>query len=593
MNQSINFFLHYLALAAVIGVGAALRFWHLDLKPLWLDEVITALFSLGRTYDDVPLNVAFPLSTLEQIFTLNPEVTWSEIAQTLATQSTHPPLFFCLMHSWLSWLNSVDADALKSWVWAVRSLPAIFGVIAIAAIYWLGSVAFSRTTGLITAAIMAVSPFGVYLSQEARHYTLPVLLITLALLGLIQIQQNREKGISTQVLVCLAWGIFNSIGFYVHYFFILAFIAQIFALIFMQVTRLHGISPTSFNDGRGKTKNIRLLFLPLAFACLPFLFYLPWLQVLMAHFNRPETSWLPSPHNIAPLYQTLAGWLVMVVSLPVENQPLWIAVTNGLLMLLFGVWLLKYVIFDAFRVKSKFIPNISRYWAILTFVIFSLCVLLQFFAVIYLLDKDITIAPRYNFVYYPAMCAILGAIFTIHLSKVKIKKATGYRNANGFFTFYFLVSFISCVFVVFNLTFQKPFNPQRVAQNMNIEPDAGLMVVVGYESSQDVALGLSFALALDKLRTPNIDALESKRSLENEKAYFAFLDRKTGYDNVWQEVSVLQTPLEKPLNLWVVAPGLKRRDYPQDLALSDKYTCNIEQTEHYRIGVPYQLYRCR
>lgn len=262
-------------------------------------------------------------------------------------------------------------------------------------------------------------------------------------------------------------------------------------------------------------------------------------------------------------------------------------------MLLFGVWLLKYVIFDAFKVESKFIANIGRYWAILTFVIFSLCVLLQFFAIVYFLDKDITIAPRYNFVYYPAMCAILGAIFTIKLSKVKIKNAAGYRNADGFSTFYFLISFISCVFVVFNLTFQKPFNPQRVAQNMNIEPDAGLMVVVGYDSSQDVALGLSFALALDKIRTPNVEALESKRSLENEKAYFAFLDRKTGYDNVWQELSVIQTPLEKPLNLWVVAPGLKRRDYPQDLVLSDKYTCKIDPTEHYRIGVPYQLYRCR
>ena len=41
---------HYLTLAAIVLLGALLRFWHLDLKPLWLDEVITALFSLGRNY---------------------------------------------------------------------------------------------------------------------------------------------------------------------------------------------------------------------------------------------------------------------------------------------------------------------------------------------------------------------------------------------------------------------------------------------------------------------------------------------------------------------------------------------------------------
>jgi uncharacterized membrane protein len=73
MNNSKNLSLHYLALAGIIALGAILRFWNLDLKPLWLDEVITALLSLGRSYEDVPLDVVFPLSTLQQLFTLKPE----------------------------------------------------------------------------------------------------------------------------------------------------------------------------------------------------------------------------------------------------------------------------------------------------------------------------------------------------------------------------------------------------------------------------------------------------------------------------------------------------------------------------------------
>jgi uncharacterized membrane protein len=55
-------FLHYLVLVGAIALGTILRFWHLDLKPLWLDEVITALFSLGRNYNDVPLEAVFSLS---------------------------------------------------------------------------------------------------------------------------------------------------------------------------------------------------------------------------------------------------------------------------------------------------------------------------------------------------------------------------------------------------------------------------------------------------------------------------------------------------------------------------------------------------
>ena len=72
----------------------------------------------------------------------------------------------------------------------MRSLPALIGVIEIAAIYCLNRLVFSKSAALMAAALMAVSPFAVYLSQEARHYTLPMLLTTLALLGLIKIQQS-------------------------------------------------------------------------------------------------------------------------------------------------------------------------------------------------------------------------------------------------------------------------------------------------------------------------------------------------------------------------------------------------------------------
>ncbi len=40
--------LHYSALASAIALGAILRLGNLDGKFLWLDEVITAIFSLGR-----------------------------------------------------------------------------------------------------------------------------------------------------------------------------------------------------------------------------------------------------------------------------------------------------------------------------------------------------------------------------------------------------------------------------------------------------------------------------------------------------------------------------------------------------------------
>src|ERR671932_939871 len=171
MNNSKNLSLHYFALAGVIALGATLRFWHLDLKPLWLDEVLTALLSLGHRYKDVPLDVVFPASALQELFTLQPDRSCAEIAQAVATESTHPPLFFCLMHQWLNWVEPV-AQPLS---WKLRALPALVGVGAIAAIYLLNRIAFSAAASLVGAAFMAVFSFCVFPPPKARRYTLPLL----------------------------------------------------------------------------------------------------------------------------------------------------------------------------------------------------------------------------------------------------------------------------------------------------------------------------------------------------------------------------------------------------------------------------------
>lgn len=573
---------HYQGLALALALGTALRFWNLDFKPLWLDETITALFTFGRSYNDVPLDVVFPLNRLEQIFTFNPATSCPEIARTLATQSTHPPLFFCLMHAWLK--ASLVSPFKHGWIWTLRSLPALFGVGAIAAVYWLNRAAFSPAAGLIAAALMAVSPFGVYISQEARHYTLPVLLITLSLSALIQIQQDLQRQ-QLRSIVWLSWVAVNTIGLYVHYFFILALLAQLATiLVFVYKTKVK--SQKVKEIGKGISFFCLLPFnfyLAFAFWFLPFAFFIPWLPVLLGHFGRPETSWLPPPENIAPLYQTLVAWLLMVIALPVENQPLWIAIPVGLLMLVFGSWLLRLV----FRGVRQLWRNSATQLPTLTLASFILFVLLEFFAIVYLLGKDITIALRYNFVYYPAVCGLLGASL---LSKRSGERGSGEPSAiNHEFALatVLLVGIISCVFVVHGWAFQKPYNPQRVAQDMLSEPTAPLMVVMGYEDSQDMALGLSFALAIDKFAPQqcNITAGSCPK--------FAFFNRSSGYDSVWQNLSQLPAPSTLPLNLWVVAPGLRRRDYPLQLALSGQTTCTIDSSEYHRIGIPYQLYRCQ
>ncbi len=552
-------------LVGFIALGVALRFWHLNLKPLWLDEVLTGLLSLGHRYKDVPIEEVIPLSTLQHLFTLQPNLSCSEIARSVATESTHPPLFFCLMHQWLNWVEPV-AQPLS---WKLRALPALFGVFAIAAVYCLNRIAFSPAAGLMGAAFMAVSPFGVYLSQEARHYTLPILLITLALLGLIQIQHElySQRQLPRPV-VWLSWGVVNSIGCYVHYFFLLACIAQLLTLTGLMFWRRRTLP-------RGSWVALSLVIAGVTLS------YLPWLPVVLGDFGRPETGWLPKPANIVPLYQTLVAWLLMVIALPVESQPLWIQVPVGLLMIGFGIW----VAWQGLGGLKQLWRQHSTHLATFTLSCFILCVLLQFFAIIYLLGKDISIAPRYNFVYFPAICALLGASFNrSHKSQVTSQNFSAWFLLKPSFFIVLLVGILSCVFVVSDLAFQKPYNPQQVAQNMNLEPTAPLMIVMGYHSFQDVALGLSFALAIDQLNLS-----ESKSTAG---ASFVFMNLEPSYELFWQKLSKLPASPRNLLNLWVVAPGLKRRDYPPQL-IAGKTSCTLDPTHYHRLGIPYQLYRCQ
>jgi uncharacterized membrane protein len=568
MNNSKHLSFHYLALAGVIALGTALRFWHLDLKPLWLDEVLTALLSLGRSYSDVPLEVVMPLSTLPNLFTLQPGVSCPQIAHAVATQSTHPPLFFCLMHQWLNWVEPLQ----QSLDWKLRAFPALLGVGAIAAVYCLNRIAFSPTAGLVGAAFMAVSPFGVYLSQEARHYTLPVLFITLALIGLIQIHHELY---SRQTLpkpgVWLFWGIVNSIGCYIHYFFLLAFISQLLTLIGLMYWR-RKVLP------RGSWVALSVVIAGVIVS------YLPWLPVVLGDVGRPETGWLPKPENIAPIYQTLVSWMLMAIAFPVEEQPLWIVIPVAMLMLGLSSW----IGWQAWRELKLLWRHPSTHLATFTLSCFIIGVLLEFFAIVYLLGKDISVAPRYNFVYYPAIIALLGACFA---SKVKVERSSDSLKASNLqlsppvtsLTLILVLALLSCVFVVSNLVFLKPFHPQQVARDITQEPTVPLMVVMGYHSFQDVALGLSYGLAIENL---NPDS-----SKKTTPASLAFFKAQPSYDSVWQAIAKLPVLPETRLNLWVVAPGLRRRDFPPQL-MANQTTCTLDAAEYHRRGVPYQLYRC-
>lgn len=593
--------------ALIVLLGAGLRFWQLGTKPLWMDEVITGLFSFGQNYDVVPRQVSLPIAAYERIFTYHP-TTCAQIVTTVSTQSVHPPLFFCWMHQWLGGLQAWGLP----WVWALRSLPALLGVVAIGAIAQFNQRAFSYRAAWLGALALAVSPFGVYLSQEARHYTLPMVLVVLALTGLYQMVVDLERH-QVRWPVWLGWIGVNGLGFYVHYFFILALGGQVVVLLLgaMDWLRDRRYSVETLEDlslqgdrPRGALRRWKLRWAGGAIAAVGLL-YAPWLPTFFSHITRPETDWietgLRSWQVLAPIVQLVLGWVVMVVALPVEQQNLGVILLSGSLMAGFSLWLLARVAWGLGRLHQQ--PETHLPLRLL--LAFTLTVVAEFWAIAYLLGKDLTQVPRYNFIYFPAVCALIGAGLSVPklpsvsgLARSRSPKAglAWVRHWGGQLRQrcdrtptlpLLLVGLVSSGFVATGLVFQKPYLPQTVAQTLTFEPDKPLLVVAAYNDLQDIALGLSLALPLETAQSPKV---------ASAPPHFAFLEIANDYGSVWNRLATLTHPLPLPLNLWVIAPGLKRVGYPPQLQVRDRdgnpQVCQLDPSQYHRLGIPYQLYRC-
>jgi uncharacterized membrane protein len=566
----------YGGLAIAIALGLFLRFWNLDLKPLWLDETITLLFALGRRYEDIPQGVLLPLTDLLHTLTWQPQ-SCGAIAHNISQQSTHPPLFFCLMHQWMGYLQGSD----HSLRWQVRSLSALFGTGAIAIMYILNRVAFSHRAGLWAAGLMAVSPFAVYLSQEARHYTLPMLLIAASLIPLVQL--CTVAPIKQKLLPWLAWIGLSSLGFYVHYFCILAFAAQVITLgtIFFQRRRsIFGVADSWC--GAIATSTVILTILP-------------WLPVLLDHTQRPETDWLKFDptlglHWLEPIVRLFAGCIVTVIMLPVEEQSLPITIMNGVLMLGFVGYLVRWL----WQGRSELFQTQQAHQNAQVLKYFLLAVGTEYLLLVYVMHKDLTLAFRYNFIFYPAFCALLAAsVSELSLQSPKIL-------ANRLLPWALIfVGIVSTGFVGSDAAFAKPFSPKQIAHSLlNHTSDAHLVVVKNYSNSQDVALGLSFAMATDQFKStvseaPNLIDWGFTKLVDPTEVSLT-MERRT--------LGAKQSPLAEPFILWRISGlNISKPPMPEklELQISQKTaqppmaTCLSSQSPFAKMGLTYLRYVCQ
>jgi mannosyltransferase len=158
--------------SAVVGLtilGLALRLYHLGSNSYWLDEAISVL--IGRL--PVPAILAN------------------------AACSSHPGLYYLLLHYWLS-LGTGEA-------WA-RGLSALWGALTVPAIVALGATLFNRRVGLVAGLLLALAPFHIAYSQEARMYAQVTCLVVVGLLCFHRALESgtRHWWLATGLVVALS-----------------------------------------------------------------------------------------------------------------------------------------------------------------------------------------------------------------------------------------------------------------------------------------------------------------------------------------------------------------------------------------------------
>jgi uncharacterized membrane protein len=209
----------------LLGIG--LRCWGLDHKIFWVDEVFTTLDVAGYTDGEMAALFQPPRLTTAQGLLDAVSLTgdgrshrpFGGMLNSLITENTnHVPLYYSLTYGWIKLFGQS--------VTALRALAMVCSVAALPLFYRLSRLLFRARTGAgLAVALMAVSPFHVIYSQEARPYSLWMLMTVLSSWALVRALSAPK--IDPHSL--WRWGLYGitvSLGFYTHLYMPLVFLVH-------------------------------------------------------------------------------------------------------------------------------------------------------------------------------------------------------------------------------------------------------------------------------------------------------------------------------------------------------------------------------
>ncbi|MGC8826789.1 MAG: glycosyltransferase family 39 protein, partial [Anaerolineae bacterium] len=289
-----------LLLIALLALALALRLWHLGEQSLWIDEAAAFAMSAGSPADVLRTALEHPLDLPLERFILNP-------------LTRYPPDEFLF-----------------------RLPAALWGVLGAALTYILARQIWDAETALLAAGLLALSPYNIRYSQEARNYTSFLALQLLTLISLVRAVRRPAR--ANWTLYALAAG--TVMYDHLYSFIILAWQFGLHALLVLLAAwrreRTAGLSWRTLRDHLLALLGAGALFLPWAVYLLSGSSLLQRMSALNGLFRAPESirfdadlflrmlSWfMTDSGEAAPAVRlTLAG-TAGALALPPARQRRW------------------------------------------------------------------------------------------------------------------------------------------------------------------------------------------------------------------------------------------------------------------------------
>ena len=147
-------------------MGAFLRVYNINAKEFWYDEAFTARMtenSFGQIID-------------------------------LSAKDVHPPLYYLTVKAWTSVSGTSDLG--------FRSLSVLFGVLLISATYYLVNLLTdNKLKALLVSTVIAVNPFLITYSKEARSYSMFAFIFTLLMIIVFRLRKDNKGWLAVSILL--------------------------------------------------------------------------------------------------------------------------------------------------------------------------------------------------------------------------------------------------------------------------------------------------------------------------------------------------------------------------------------------------------